>query len=437
MDIFPRNKAIDFKKFSPEINDREVLYGLPGEIAFCKKCVISNQRPSSAVEFKNNAAAKKSTIHFDENGVCDACNFAENKEDIDWGLREKELVDLCGKHRRLDGRYDCIVSGSGGKDSFYTAHKLKHKYGMNPLTITWAPHMYTQWGWENLLSWTHSGFDNSLFTPNGRVHRILTRLALETLFHPFQPFIFGQKNLAPKEALARGISLVFYGENEAEYGNARKDNDTAKRDNSYFTLADKSEVFLGGTTLADLSEHFGMKDVDYAPYMPVDPSQIEENGLEIHYMGYYEKWHPQGAYYYAMEHSDFQASPERTPGTYSKYAGVDDMVDDFHYYTTWLKFGIGRATYDAAQEIRNGDIEREEGVALVHRFDGEFPQRFEEEVFRYLSLDEKTFPVASKMFEQPLMDENYFAELADRFRSPHIWNRNDGEWSLRTSVTNG
>jgi N-acetyl sugar amidotransferase len=436
MDIFPRNKVIDFKKFSPETDDRQALYGLPSEVAFCKKCVISNQRPNSAIEFKNNAATKKSTIHFDENGVCDACNFAENKETIDWESREKELADLCARHRRSDGRYDCIVSGSGGKDSFYTAHKLKHKYGMNPLTVTWAPHIYTQWGWENLVSWSHSGFDNTLFTPNGRVHRVLTRLALETLFHPFQAFIFGQKNLAPKEALARGISLVFYGENEAEYGNARKDNETAKRDNSYFTLADKSKVFLSGISLADLSENFDMKDVDFAPYLPVDPVQVEENEIEIHYMGYYEKWHPQGAYYYAMEHSDFQASPERTPGTYSKYAGVDDMLDDFHYYTTWLKFGIGRATYDAAQEIRNGDIEREEGVALVRRFDGEFPRRFEKEVFQYLSLDDKTFPTASKMFEQPLMDEDYFTQLANRFRSPHIWNLTDEEWSLRAVATN-
>ena len=30
-----------------------------------------------------------------------------------------------------------------------------------------------------------------------------------------------------------------------------------------------------------------------------------------------------------------------------------------------IKFGIGRATTDAAQEIRSGDITRDEGVLLV------------------------------------------------------------------------
>ena len=115
----------------------------------------------------------------------------------------------------------------------------------------------------------------------------------------------------------------------------------------------------------------------------------------MHYLGYYLKWHPQSCYYYAVEHGGFQASPERTPGTYSKYNSIDDRIDDFHYYTTFIKFGIGRATYDAAQEIRSGDIDRDEGVALVKRFDGEFPERFADEIFRYLSIPEKEFPQAS------------------------------------------
>ena len=93
-----------------------------------------------------------------------------------------------------------------------------------------------------------------------------------------------------------------------------------------------------------------------------------------------------------------------------------------------------RATYDAAQEIRSGDITREEGVALSKRFDGEFPERFADEIFRYLSIPEKEFPEAFKMFEQPIMDYEYFMHLADTFRSPHLWKYEDGEWKLRHQV---
>src|SRR3989338_8201548 len=121
-------------------------YGLPKEVIFCKKCVISNQRPSSAVEFKHTIKSKKETIHFNEDGICDACLYNEKKKDIDWGLREKELIKLCNKFRKKDGYYDVLVPGSGGKDSIKAAHILKYKYGMHPLTVTWAPHMHTPWG---------------------------------------------------------------------------------------------------------------------------------------------------------------------------------------------------------------------------------------------------------------------------------------------------
>ena len=429
------SKGIDLSRFSQENGNLKALYGLPGEVKFCTRCVISNQRPNSSVEFTHTKQSKKATIAFDENGVCDACRLAEQKQgSVDWKQREQELRELCDKHRRSDGRYDCIVPGSGGKDSFYASHVLKHKYGMHPLTVTWAPHIYTEWGWKNFQSWIHAGFDNYLCTPNGRVHSLLTRLAVENLFHPFQPFILGQKNLAPKMAILHDIPLIFYGENEAEYGNPIGDSNSAKRDWSYFSMEDKSQVYLGGTSVQELISEYGLEENDLLPYLPADPEQLERNNVEVHYLGYYLKWHPQSCYYYAVDHGGFEASPERTPGTYSKYNSIDDRIDDFHYYTTYIKFGIGRATYDAAQEIRSGDITREEGVALVKKFDGEYPDRFEQEIFRYLSITKEKFPIASAMFEQPIVDRDYFLSLADTFRSPHLWKYTGEKWQLRHTV---
>jgi N-acetyl sugar amidotransferase len=435
MDSLPRQVATDHGRFRPEDNNPEALYGLPQEIKYCRSCVISNQRPNSTVEFKHQSDSKKQTINFDDDGVCDACRHATHKEDTDWDERRRKLEELCDRYRRSDGHYDCLVPGSGGKDSFYQAHILKHKYGMNPLTTTWAPHIYTDWGWHNFQAWIHAGFDNVLFTPNGRVHRLLTRLAFEKLLHPFQPFVLGQKNLAPKIAMQNDIKLIFYGENEAEYGNAIADNENATRDQSYFTAETAPDMFLGGVSIADLACDFDISQHDVKPYLPADPKLVQEAEVVIHYLGYYEKWHPQSAYYYAVENGGFQASPERTPGTYSKYNGIDDKIDDLHYYTTWIKFGIGRATYDSAQEIRNDDITRDEGKALVNRFDGEFPERFIDEIFTYLSLPPEEFPVASKMFEQPMMDRAYFDHLCDRFRSPHIWMWQDDDWKLRREIS--
>lgn len=433
--LIPAPQDIDYALFAPNAPNPPAKYGLPTDVSFCSRCVISNQRPNSAVEYQHTKASQKKTIHFDAEGVCDACRVAEQKHQrIDWAEREAQLRELCDKHRSKDGSYDCIVPGSGGKDSFYAAHMLRYTYNMNPLTVTWAPHIYTEWGWKNFQAWIHAGFDNFLHTPNGRAHRLLTRLAVENLFHPFQAFMFGQKSLAPKMALLHKIPLVFYGENEAEYGNPIADTDTAKRDWSYFTSDDKSNIFLGGTSVASLHQDYGLTKADLEPYMPADPEQIERQQVEVHYLGYYLKWHPQSCYYYSVEHGGFQASPERTPGTYSKYNSIDDRIDDFHYYTTFVKFGIGRATYDAAQEIRSGDITREEGVALAKRFDGEYPERFSDEIMRYLSIPEAEFAQASRCFEQPIMDRAYFDRLTNTFRSPHLWQYQDGQWQLRHTV---
>ena len=430
-------KQVDKSKFSPNGKELEALYGLPKTVCFCKSCVISNQRPTTSIEFRNDGYQTKQVISFNQSGICDACLVKKEKAKIDWKQRELELREICAKYKSNDGNYDCLVPGSGGKDSFMTAHLLKYKYGMNPLTCTWAPHIYTDWGWKNHQAWIHAGFDNILFTPNGKVHRILTRLATEKLFYPFQPFILGQKNIPPKIAALYNINLIFYGENQAEYGNPKSNIKTPKMSSDFFALSSEDKIFLSGASLSELRE-IGLSPSDWNTYLPIKNEVLEEKNIQYHYLGYYEKWHPQGAYYYSVENSDFQSAPERTAGTYNTYNSIDDKVDDFHYHSTFIKFGIGRATYDAAQEIRSEDLTREEGIALVKKFDGEFPNRWADEIFNYLSLPNNLFPNISKSFEQPIFDRKYYDLLADNFRSPHLWEWSDNQdWELKYKIYDG
>ena len=413
----------------------ETKYGLPEEVLFCRRCVISNQRPNSVVEYEHVSTSTKSTIRFDEEGVCDACRFAEKKTTTDWDNRREELIDIAERYRSFDGPYNCLVPGSGGKDSFFQAHKLKYEFGFRPLTITWAPHIYTDWGRRNHDAWLSAGFDNILVTPNPLIHRFLTRCAVENLFHPFQPFIIGQKALATRIAMKWNIPLIFYGENEAEYGNPIADADIPLRSVEYANKERGEDVYLGGFSVRQLSDDFGIPRHELEFYMPNFRRPSDGPPPEVHYLGYYLQWHPQGAYYYAVENGGFEPSPERTPGTYSKYNSIDDKVDDLHYWTTWIKFGIGRASYDAAQEIRNGEIIREEGVALVQKYDGEWPERFEEELMAYLSVDPRLDPRAQDAFANPEMTVEYFWNLADKFRSPHLWTRDNGDWVLKHVVS--
>ena len=380
---------------------------------------MPNQRPTSSIEFAHTPRQQHRTLYIDESGVCDACRFAAVKEQIDWGVREQELLTLLDQHRRHDGQYDCVVPGSGGKDSAYAAHILKYKYDMHPLTVTWPPILYTDIGWQNFRNWIEvGGFDNVSFKVNGRVQRLLTRLAIENLLHPFQTFILGQKNLAPKLALNFGIPLVFYGESEAEYGNPIAETSTSLRDKSYYAASHMDDIYLGGLSVKELEEVHGITKSDVLPYLPADYTALEKSNIEVQYLGYYLKWTPQEAYYYSVEHTGFEANPVRTEGTYSKYNSLDDRIDGLHYYTTYIKFGLGRTTYDASQEIRNKHLTREEGVALIRRFDGEFPERHFHEVMEYIG-----------------MNPERFLELCDEFRSPHLWKLDNREWRLRHPIS--
>ena len=105
----------------------KTYYGLPRKVVFCKKSLISNQRPSSSVEFKHKANSKKSTLNIDKNGLSDSWKYSRIKKRINFDKREKELLELLDKHRGKHGEYDCIVPGSGGKDSSYASHILKFK----------------------------------------------------------------------------------------------------------------------------------------------------------------------------------------------------------------------------------------------------------------------------------------------------------------------
>ena len=396
------------------------MYNLPKKIIFCKKCVMSNQRPASIPEFEHTFERKNAKyLNISDDGICDACKISELKEKINWKKRESELIKLCNKFRKYDGSYDCIVPGSGGKDSVYQSHILKTKYGMNPLTITWPPILYTEYGYQNFLNWINiGGFDNLTFRPNGKVMRKLTKLSIQNLLHPFQTFILGQKNLAPKIASKFQIPLIFYGENESEYGNPIAENATSIRNKSYFTYKHFNNLYLSGLKIKSLINDYSFKISDLKTFLPIEDVNLNKN-IQVHYLGYYLKWIPQEAFYYAVEKTNFKPRPFRTQGTYSKYNSIDDKIDDLHYYTTYIKFGIGRATYDSSQEIRNNHLTREEAMKLVEKFDGEFPDRYFDEVMKYLDINK----------------DNFIKSL-DKFRPKHIWKKVSKTWKLRKNVNN-
>lgn len=397
------------------------LYGLPEKVIFCKSCVISNQRPSSTVEFKNYDGKQKSGISIDSNGYCDACKYNIEKNKIDWKEREKQLFTFLEKYRKNNGEYDCIVPSSGGKDSSFTAHVLKTKYNMNPLAVTWAPNMWTDEGFKNFDNLSRiGGIDSILITPNGNLHKYLTKISFMNLGHPFQPFIHGQKIIGPKIAKKFNIPLVVYGENQAEYGNKIEDNLSHYMNNNFFSVDDEfnlRNLMFGGRSIQNIIDESNFNLKDFATYLPLRKKELIENNIQMIFLGFFEKWDPQECFYYASENTGFVPAKKRSDGTYSKYTEIDDKIVPIHFYTTYIKFGIGRASYDASQEIRNNKITRDEGINLVKRFDGEFPSTYFNDFLEYIGISEEEF-----------------YKRIDELRSPHLWQKRKDQWILKQSI---
>ena len=398
--------------------------GLPLEIKYCVECNLINQRTTGKNEYFHTENSIHKTVEFNEQGVCAGCSFVKKEFDktVNWEEREKELITLCNEHRKNNGEYDCIVPGSGGKDSVFAAYILKHKYKMNPLTVTWSPHLYTEVGWKNFQNWLHrGGFDNYLYTPNPKIHKRITREATIRLLHPFQPFILGQKTFAVKMAAKFNIPLIFYGEMQGKGG--KKISHKAKtfsetKDQKGFEMDPLEgkkfeEAYLGGKQVKEyLKEGVSLNDLQ--SYKPLDIEIVKKNKIQFYYLGYFLRWIPQEMYYFAAKHTDFSANPQRTEGTYSKYISLDDKIDGFFYYTSHIKFGVGRAMFDSAQEVRHGHITKEEGKTLIKKFDGEYPQKYENEFYDYIS-----------------MKKEEFLELCDKFRPDHLWEKKSNYWTLK------
>lgn len=374
------------------------LYNLPKKVLFCKKCVMSNQRPR---------------ITFNKFGVCSACEFAKYKKfKINWKKREEELMRLLDKHRSKTNKNDIIVPCSGGKDGSFVAHQLKFKYGMNPLCVTWSPIIPTEIGKKNLSNFINTGFDHVMGKPTKDIYKKLTSLSFNFVGDPFQPFIYGQFNYPARIALENNISVMMYGENgEVEYGGDMKYafkpfNDFEVKEKHYFSKFPITEWIK---YKIDKNE---LKLFD-APNLKI----IKKSKIRNYFFGYYKCWDAQENFYYCQKHTGFEVNPERTEGTYSKYASLDDKLDGFHYYLMFIKFGIGRATSDAAHEVRDEKITREEAVYLVNKYDGEFPEKYYRLFLKYCDINEKQF-----------------IKIIDSWRSPHIWKKEKNNWKLKSSV---
>lgn len=315
----------------------------------CSLCLSTSTRPRNT---------------FNQEGVCAACQWAEEKKTLDWATRVRELRGLLeqAKAESTSG-YDCLVPVSGGKDGSYVAYKLKHEFGMNPLCVTITPPTPTALGRKNLEAFMASGFDVLSFDIDPEKLRRLNLTGLREMGFPYYGWLIAIQAMPLRVAGAFGIPLIFYGEDgEVEYGG-----DPENKNRAIYTAEYMRRVYLEGG-YSQVLEKSGLGSEDLTPF--TFPEEDELQRVSITHWSYFENWDPYRNYLVAKEKCGLVDAEDTNDGTFTNFAQNDQEIYALHTYLMYLKFGFGRANQDACIEIRRGALSREQGLNLVRMYDG-------------------------------------------------------------------
>ncbi len=364
-------------------------------IIYCRLCLMPSSRPR---------------ITFDEQGVCNACRYAEIKRQIDWNTRREEFLRLIEPFRSKRGEWDCVVPWSGGKDSSTIAYRLKFDFGLNPLLVTFSPLLPTDVGEHNRHALVNVGFDHIFFKPNQQVAEHLARRFFRERGNLKIAWDAGINAVPVKVALNFGIKLIFYAEHgETEYGGRVLHEESSK-------LRDFTEVIehqIGDDPRNWVDDQVDLKDLN--PYIYPDYEELRHSGVKALYFAYFFKWDMYENHRFIASKYDFRTCPQgRTDGTFTNFDSLDDKTDNVYYYLQFIKFGFGRAVRDASRMIQNTHLTRDDGLRLAQLYDAEFPRTYFAENLAYLGLTPEEF-----------------TEIVDKHRNLEIWKREAGTWKLR------
>ena len=347
-------------------------------------------------------------ISFDENGRCNACVWSEEKKDIDWTIREKELETLL---KRFKGKsnFDCIIPVSGGKDGTYVTDQLINKYNIKPLCVTIKPPLELNIGKKNLSNFIESGIDHLHITPNSKTMAILDRIGFLEHCQGYYGWMTAVNSAPVIIANMLDVGLVFYGEDgEVEYGGTTK-----FKNKAVYGIEHQKKVFLNNT-YDDVIKKSKLNENDLFWF-----SYTNENlkKINITHYSYFEDWDPYRNYMLAKEKYNLIDEDSTNTGTFTNFAHNDQALASLHYYLMYLKFGFGRATQDAGIEIRRGAMSRDQAKNLVKLYDGKFP---EEHLNQYL-----------KYFE---IKESVFFETIDKFANKSIFVKSNKGWKPKFNI---
>jgi N-acetyl sugar amidotransferase len=367
-------------------------------LKYCTRCLLPDSKPY---------------ITFDAQGVCAACRAHERKnqaeQGINWSARAREFDDIIERVRaRGAPLYDALVPVSGGKDSISQVHRLRGR-GLRILAVNVDYGIKTEIGKRNLDCIPRMGANLLVHTPAQPLHRELIRLGFEEYGDPDLLSHTMLHGYPLRLAVKLEIPLILQGENSAfEYSGEGGEAASRGMTRAWF---EKYAANAGNTPTLIAKKH----GIPYPQLVPYDfPDEFQGSNTLSIFCSHYFHWDSENNLRIAQEYG-FESLEAPAEGTYRNYVGIDErVIHRVHQYFKVLKFGYGRATDHACEDIRNGRLTRDQAKELVREHD----------------LTDLAEDLVAAFARHIAISRERFDAVIERYRNPKIWRRVAGKWEI-------
>lgn len=364
---------------------------------YCAKCVQPDTRPN---------------VFFNEQGICGACLWEEEKKKIDWAARKQELRDICQWAKEQKAPYDCVVGVSGGKDSTFQALYMRDEMKLRPLLVCSEPCQNTELGFKNLENIKNLGFDVVSLSAD---KRLLKKLFKKDFYK------IGNPNRASEYCLHASVFIIADKFDIPLIVNGENPGQTLGVADMKAAGGDATKIWTTNTVKQSVLDAYA-NDADYAAlflYQANMTSVIEKGIRGVWLSNYAEEWGQLHNAKFSMQHglSIHPASMDPyAKGLYRRFYALDHGFREVNQLLKYIKLGFGFTTDQACYDIRDGEISRDEAIFLVKELDGGCGESY-----------------IKAFCEMIAISEGEFWEVANTFRGK-MWSREKGKWVLDNPI---